>query len=383
VQSAREIAAVAAAWLIRVEREATPELWDALQVWIDSHPRHRAEFIRQRTAWNRCDKLKMLRPGDGTIDADLLSRIEFTTPEGEGAASGGRGRFGAGGDLRDGAVDLSRRGWLALTAATGIAILGAWYFALQTGWDTYRTAVGARQLVTLSDGSTADLNTGTELRVRMSPGRREVLLEHGEALFRVAHDPRRPFSVTAQSRVVRAVGTEFCVRIRDDDRVEVLVTEGRVALGMPGGPAHSSASAFGNGISMGEIAMLSDRKVDVRHVGTQELDRRLAWTSGRLAFQGETLGQAVEEFNRYNVRQLTIADASIRQMRIGGTFSSTDPDSFVAALEHSFRVAAIRAPDGRGVSLIARHRDAGGNEFHRSLRPSTVRPASPAARAGH
>ena len=64
----------------------------------------------------------------------------------------------------------------------------------------------------------------------------------------------------------------------------------------------------------------------------------MAWTSGRLQFRGETLGEAVTEFNRYNRRQLRIADAALAQLRVGGTFSATDPDSFAAALASAFKL---------------------------------------------
>ena len=49
--------------------------------------------------------------------------------------------------------------------------------------------------------------------------------------------------------------------------------------------------------------VLPDR-VSVSRVEPQLLARRLAWTSGRLEFRGETLAEAVAEFNRYNRRQI-------------------------------------------------------------------------------
>src|SRR6185312_11336262 len=123
MQTASEIAARATAWLIRLDRAGSPELWEELQQWLDSHPRHRAEFIRQRTAWNRCDKLKILRPDNGSIDADLLVKIELVEPE-ESRASPPARKVPAR-SRRPSAVDLSRRGWLAAAAVTGLAILGA------------------------------------------------------------------------------------------------------------------------------------------------------------------------------------------------------------------------------------------------------------------
>jgi ferric-dicitrate binding protein FerR (iron transport regulator) len=40
----------------------------------------------------------------------------------------------------------------------------------------------------------------------------------------------------------------------------------------------------------------------------------------------------VEEFNRYNSRQLVIVDSSLKEIKISGVFSSTDPDSLLRFL---------------------------------------------------
>ncbi|HUI60906.1 MAG TPA: DUF4880 domain-containing protein, partial [Steroidobacteraceae bacterium] len=73
---AADIADTAAQWLIRLEAQTSPEVWDAFQAWLDQDPRHQAAFVRLRVAWNRVDVLKNLRPADGNIDADLLARAQ-------------------------------------------------------------------------------------------------------------------------------------------------------------------------------------------------------------------------------------------------------------------------------------------------------------------
>ncbi len=359
MQTASEIAAIATAWLIRLEREATPELWEELQTWLESHPRHRAEFIRQRTAWNRCDKLKILRPHDGTIDADLLTKIEFVDDDDESAAkvatgpaakSRGRGRT----LLAN--FKLARRGWLAAAAVLGLAILGAGSVAFQSrGWETYKTAIGASQQIALSDGSTVDLNTDSVMLVRMTAGRRDIVLKHGEALFHVAHDAKRPFFVTAEDTLVRAVGTAFSVRIYEDKRVDVLVTEGRVAVGMPklDSAEQPELPPSADALSMGDVAAVSHGRLSIKHIQPDEIGRKLAWRTGYLWFQGETLSEEAAEFNRYNLRHLTVADPSLVQFRYGGRFRLHDIDSFVATLEQVFHVMAIPTLDGSEVRLIA------------------------------
>jgi transmembrane sensor len=84
-------------------------------------------------------------------------------------------------------------------------------------------------------------------------------------------------------------------------------------------------------------------------VSAGETSRHLAWQIGELSFQGETLFEAVSEFNRYNRRQLTVNDPSIGNLQIGGNFQALDVDSFVVALGRSF---GIRATDVEGGNVL-------------------------------
>ena len=72
----------------------------------------------------------------------------------------------------------------------------------------------------------------------------------------------------------------------------------------------------------------------------REIKRRLSWQDGTLWFQGETLAEAVAEFNRYNERRLVIEDPTIASWQVGGTFQARDLDSFIATLEQTFDVRA-------------------------------------------
>jgi transmembrane sensor len=334
---ASDISDAAAQWLVRLEGQTTPEIWDAFQEWMDQDPRHRAAFIRLRVAWNHVDLLKNMRPMDGTIDADLLA----TTKINPGAIAT-RGLEPVPGTHRRRTEELAmpeRRRVFAIAAAIAAAGIVAWFGSYHLGWKQYETGVGGRQKQELADGSTVDLNTNTELNVRMSGSRRDIMLTRGEALFHVAHDVNRPFYVTAGGTVVRAVGTEFSVRIRDPEHVDILVAEGRVAVGAPGTEANfenPSLLATAPKVSAGQAASVRRNSVSIHHMLNNDVTRKLAWTGGFLSFQGESLNDAVQEFNRYNQRQIRIADQSIVDFKVGGNFRTTDVDSFTAALQHNF-----------------------------------------------
>ncbi|HVO45089.1 MAG TPA: FecR domain-containing protein [Steroidobacteraceae bacterium] len=354
---ATDIADTAAQWLVRLEAQTSPEVWDAFQAWLDQDPRHQAAFVRLRVAWNRIDVLKNLRPADGNIDADLLSRAQVRP-----ATLRAQGLHPLKGKPRrrseTAPMPERRRILLAAAAVTAVAVAG-WLGTREFGWKSYATSVGAHTDVVLQDGSTVRLNTDTRLRTRISTHRREIVLERGEALFNVSHDARRPFYVTAASTVVRAVGTEFSVRIRDAAHVDVLVAEGRVALGSrasTGSLDEATPLAAAPQLSAGKAASVEPGTVVVMDVPSADIPRRLAWTAGRLAFQGETLSFAVQEFNRYNRRQLAVTDPALGQIQVGGVFRATDPDSFVDALRHSFGIRAQTLRSTGEIRLVAEDR---------------------------
>jgi transmembrane sensor len=159
------------------------------------------------------------------------------------------------------------------------------------------TTAGQRARVTLSDGTEVHLAPGSRLRYPAGFGAdgRDVSLE-GEGYFRVAKDPARPFRVHAAGSVTRVLGTRFGVAASPAG-VRVVVEEGRVAFGQGGGVA-----APGVELTAGWSARLG---VDGALGAPERVDaaRALAWTEGRLAFDGAPLTEVAAALERwYGVR---------------------------------------------------------------------------------
>jgi transmembrane sensor len=259
-----------------------------------------------------------------------------------------------------------RKGWrlpaLAASLALAIAVGGAWYFHSQGC--VYRTPIGGLEAVPMADGSRVTLNTDSAIRVTVTPNERGIELERGEAFFEVAHDPSRPFIVSAGDQRMVAVGTQFSVR-RNGDDVEVIVTEGTVRLesadgrhGLQGdrkqtlsdrsssGPSFSSSgagidrSSIGSAgvvlLPAGSVAHASDADVLVQEESPAEVEQALSWRQGILVFHDMTLADAIAEFNRYNTRQIVIEDPTVAGLRIAGNFRATNVDAFVRLLEHGY-----------------------------------------------
>lgn len=259
------------------------------------------------------------------------------------------------GDLRDNArlqalkaADLAamrRSRWLGpgrlmLAAAALVVLLGSAYLVAMfatTPPARYVTQLGERRTETLTDGTRVVLNTDTAVEVRYTHNRRDVSLLHGEAQFEVTHDAARPFVVHVDGDTVTALGTRFQVR-RNADAVVVTLLKGSVEVVQgqqqrvlrPDEQAHLSPGA---GIRI--------QAIDPAQV--------TGWPEGWLRFRNASLGQVVEEANRYSPRKLKLGDAELAGLKLNGNFRAGDNASIALAAE---QILPVRVEDhGTGIVL--------------------------------
>lgn len=319
--TAEEIEAEAASWLAVLGREeVSRDELAQLQIWLKQSNRHRQAFDALSSLWGDLAILKELDDiGQATTDL-----VAVPTPL------------------------WRRRSVLAMAASLFVALIGSGLFyqnhvdgLYQT--DQFMTRVGAQRTFELSDGSTVQLNTNSELEVKYSPARRIVRLVRGEVHFDVVSDKERPFTVFAANSTVTAVGTAFTVRLRTDDAVEVMVVEGIVALAAAIVPRAANFPT-GDPLDQGPITELFagqstifDRQVDtISQIPQSELSRKLSWRQGLLAYSGESLEEVVADISRYTDVHIEILDPSLRQMPIGGYFRVGEVEALFDSLELTF-----------------------------------------------
>jgi transmembrane sensor len=243
-----------------------------------------------------------------------------------------------------------KRGWAAVAAAAILAVgveltwpsVHTWYCNAVTWLNTtsYKTDVGERRIVALSDGSRISMDSDTVVRVIYLQTTRSISLERGRSRFDVAHDPNRPFTVTAGAQTVVAIGTSFDVE-RLQSSVRVTLIQGQVVVkGIQPAAASEAGSAGATPISLkaGEELVLG-RNLRPSIVRT-DLQVARAWESGRLLFRDEPLGDAVARVNRYTAHPVEI-DPSIAGIRFSGVFNAGDVSSFVSAVTSYFPVQAV------------------------------------------
>ena len=235
--------------------------------------------------------------------------------------------------------------WVAGAALAAAATIGfvLWMGRPRTQLESVATAVAQRSTLTLADGSQAELNAQTSLRVEMGPAERRVRLASGEAFFTVTKDPARPFIVETPAGSVRVTGTVFNVRAETASALEVLVVEGSVQV-RPG-EANGGRAVAPVLLGPGEMLSAGAGGVTVQTLPAGTMDDALAWRHGQAVFDGVPLSAALARFARYHGRGITAAP-EVANLSVGGRFSLDDLDGFLVALETALPVRVTRGLSG-------------------------------------
>ncbi len=321
IEAGEERLTAAGRWVARMDRGLSATEEADLRDWMAADPKNTEVLLSMTRHWDEMED---------------LSRLAGLFPEA---------------DCRP--ARRPRIAWaVSLTAAVVLAV-GAWWLAGSQTASVYETAIGEQSTVTLSDGSVVVLNTNSRLSVAYSGSARILHLERGEVHVDVADDATRPFSVIANDRILQAVGTAFGVEITDDQQVELVVTEGRVVVGIQtpktrrSGEPPKLTQSSGNTISAGEEIRLGVPDEVVRTVAPEEIEVRLSWREGHLVFLGEPLEAALAEVERYTTVEFVFVDSALKTQAVTGRFRTGDVDTLLEALRLNFNIAHDRAKDGR------------------------------------
>ncbi|MGH7944915.1 MAG: FecR family protein [Opitutaceae bacterium] len=375
---AKAIRREAAEWLaLREARGFILSEHAAFAEWCAADPRHAAVFSEVESAWRTFDRLAAYpHSADLADDPDLLA----ASPQWRSPSPGPR--------LPAAGWRAVQSGLLAAAAACVVALvlwLRPWGPLQITDASPADIVQVVPNLLRLPDGSTVELNAGSNVIEAFTVEERRVRLVHGEAHFTVAKNAERPFIVEAAGVAVRAVGTAFNVRL-DPANVEVVVTEGTVRIDAPS-PATETASSLSSReprladgkstqvdspssrMTTPTVLVANQRALIptlplaesvqpvVETLSVLEIDRVLAWQSSRFVFDDLPLADVVAHFNRHAAGQkaphrVTVRDAQLGGLRISGRVRSDNLQNFIEVLESTFGVVAERGRDGE---IVLRH----------------------------
>jgi transmembrane sensor len=265
-----------------------------------------------------------------------------------------------------------RRAAAAVTAAAAVSAAVTFTPVLQ--WLNFgsaepvhvvSTTSGEVKHIVLRDGSRVTLGAKTELSVHYGRCLRTILLNSGEALFTVAHDPRCPFIVIAGGGAITALGTEFSVR-RTLDRVTVQVAEGivdvqprdaLVSVPWPRDPDIPHVAWPDAKLTQGqEVTYAGSQKRSA--VASEDPNVATAWLDGRRVYRHEPLAYLVADISRYFDEPIEV-DRDVGELQFTGLVYESQVKKFLQDLEIIFPVKVARTEDNH---IVIHSRDAADGE---------------------
>lgn len=261
----------AADWVVRLQSETADEgVWLAFDRWLSEEEGNGAAYDKALALSLEIDRL-----------APALRR-------------------------RTGGVSLISWRTSAAAAALAASLALGWVLTSNhlplSGVDTYETAVGEHKTVTLADGSHIDLDGATRIAVRMESNARHVVMEKGEAIYEVAPDASRPFTIAAGDRQVRVVGTLFDVRSRDG-AFAVTVGHGVVEVSAVDQQSGEPAVRLTAGDRIEHVAGKPDKRS-----ANVSADDVFGWRNGRLVYRERPLSEVVADLNAHYAMPVSLAD---------------------------------------------------------------------------
>jgi len=297
-ETAADIESAASEWVARLDSDSVSAAdRAALSAWLNRSDRHRGAFVRSQAIGSAI----MQEMSDPAVMSSSEPSARF-----------------------------SRRSLVAWAAtAVGVSVAGAWTFGMQTypSRTAIETEIGEIKRVPLDETTVALLNTETELHTWYENGLRRVQLIRGEALFFVSGAALPVLAVTAGLLTARTASGTFSVS-NVAQSLDFLVTGGAISLFEGDGTPLTNVVA-------GHLAELAGSKLTTSLVSAEQAEKRLAWRDGVIVLDQETVGAAVQLFNRYNRLKLVASDNLARQ-KLVGRFSANDPRGFAESVATAF-----------------------------------------------
>lgn len=238
----------------------------------------------------------------------------------------------------------------------------------------YYTSTGEQKSVFLADGSVIQLDSETKITVFFSGKERQISMKKGRAVFSVAHDPDRPFTVDTGNIRIRAIGTKFVVKNLRKIKVSVSVIEGKVQVtrtdplellaerkSLPGDnrpnvlpekyavqgttarqvhPIEKKPEGAAiETIAKGEEIIVNEQK-KVYRIQPVDMKNISSWSRGRLYFKRTALQDVLDEVNIYLNKKILIGDSNLKDVKIDMNFDIRDCPYFLNTLK---KVVAVES----------------------------------------
>ncbi len=287
-----------------------------LQSWLDASNENRSFYLEQKKVWEAVESLEKMKLIDEKGAFKKVSNSLFTNKRGSVF------------------VTLQR---IAAILFIPLFIASIWMYVsnfkehkmLSSIYQTFETPLGMRSNLTLPDGSKVWLNAGSRISYPLYSKEhvRKVKID-GEVYFEVAKMKDIPFIVDAGNVEIEVLGTKFnCCAYANSELIQTALLEGSVKI---------RETSHGKQTTMipGELVEFS-KSTNTLAKSTTNLDKYVAWKSGKLMFREDPMDVVIEKLGRWYNIDIQVVDKEIRNYVYTATFENEKLEQVLDFLELS------------------------------------------------
>jgi len=310
-------------WLARLSAEdISHEEQAAFSQWLATSPQHQAAYEEAVILWqdlgDACDQY--YQQSDISFEEELAAVRETRSP-----------------------VPTRRPMMVALAGGFMmllVMLLNPIWLSSSTA--DYRTGNGEISQFTLPDGSLITLNSNTALDISFTQEQRQIRLYQGEALFDVASNPARPFTVNSSHGATQVLGTVFNVAT-DHQSTRVDVLEGTVQVSAQGGQQRTLNAQM--------YQRFDDQFLNDPQSAAAAQQRIKGWQQGLLIVRNEPLANVIEQLNNHYSGYILLQGDALAERKMSGVFSLKDRESAIELLRQQL---GLQRQDLPRLTLLSR-----------------------------
>lgn len=196
-------------------------------------------------------------------------------------------------------------------------------------WKQVKTEPGKQLTITLSDGSSVQLNGGSvfEYPSQFSKTSRSVKMIRGEGYFSISTDVNRPFKVNTPGKSsIQVLGTQFNVKLKPvSQSLDITLIHGKIAFTTPD-----------NRLLMkpGEQLLYDTGNKKVNSTKMVDTDLIKAWKDGIMWFKDTPILEVFAELEQYYGVKF-IHNRKIEQQNFNGKFNRKSLSEVLKLIQYS------------------------------------------------
>ncbi|NCD71179.1 FecR domain-containing protein [Mucilaginibacter agri] len=294
--------------------EASAEQAVRVEQWLTQDVANRLRLQQFSTIWETSKTMQFAEPLDA--QASLLSlkqkAIERQTQQAR--------------------VVRMKRNYAWLSAAAAFLLIctaGLLFFVRFANRQMEVSTVETITTDTLSDGSVITLNKRSQLNypATFTGNERRVVLQHGEAFFKISPNKAKPFIISTNNTTIRVVGTSFNVKNKNGN-VEVIVETGVVQV-----------SRNGNMVTLkpGERVLAKTNAPLAKEQNPDQLYNY--YRSKEFIADNTPLRRVVEVLNEAYAAHIIVSRKELNSLLLNTTFKDESLDDILQVISHTFKIS--------------------------------------------